>query len=137
MLQTKGEKMRVSPLVFLGVMVLVVGSIVAVDELQVGAQEKQTTATTASTIAPVYVPTEIEKLQLQVKQKDAQLAQQQYQFAQAQLQSAIGSFRAQSDAIVKAHGWPSDVEVDLNTLEFSERPKPPRPGPPAPPMEKP
>ncbi|HVI10182.1 MAG TPA: hypothetical protein VND65_17970 [Candidatus Binatia bacterium] len=80
--------------------------------------------TLAQSATEKYEPTEVEKLKLQLAQKDAQLAQQQFNYAQQSLNVAITAFRNQSNAIVKAHGWPDDVEADYNTLEFALRPKP-------------
>ncbi len=73
-----------------------------------------------------YELTEIQKLRLEVKQKDAQLAQQTAAIAQSRFQSAVTDFNDQVKAIEKENGWPETLQVDPNTLAFREPPELPK-----------
>jgi hypothetical protein len=76
-----------------------------------------------------YELSEIQKLRLEVKQKDAQLAQQNLSFAQQAFQQRIADFNAEAQKVEQENGWPSTVKIDPNTLTFSDPPAAPAVGP--------
>ena len=79
-----------------------------------------------------YEPTEIQRLRLEVKQRDAKLAQRDLADAQARFQAAVAALMAEGDAVREANGWPKDVALNPDTLTFAEPPqaaKPAAPGP--------
>lgn len=80
-----------------------------------------------------YEPTEIEKLKLQVDQKDAIIAfqnmqaiQKQYQDQQGIYNKAVAALSQTVNDIRKAHGWSDKVTFNMQTLTF----EPPAPAPP-------
>lgn len=80
-----------------------------------------------------YEPTEIEKLRLQVDQKDAIIAfqkmqaiQKQYQDQQGIYSNAVAKLSQTANDIRKAHGWSDKVTFNMQTLTF----EPPAPAPP-------
>lgn len=80
-----------------------------------------------------YEPTEVQRLKLQVAQKDAQLAQVQLQRAQQAFQAALAELDAEAGRVKVANGWPSTVQFSPDTLTFVEAPKPSvAPAPPVP-----
>lgn len=70
-----------------------------------------------------YEMSEIQKLRLQVKQKDAQLAQQASAIAQNNFQRTINDFNAEVRAIEKENNWPETLQLNPDTLEFKEPPE--------------
>ena len=81
--------------------------------------------------ADKYELSEIQKLRLEVKQKDAQLAQQNLSFAQQAFQQRIAAFNAEAQKVEQENGWPSTLKIDPNTLMFTDPPAPVK-GPPTP-----
>jgi hypothetical protein len=75
--------------------------------------------------SPKYVPTEVQSLRLQNKQKDAQLAQMRLQQAGAQFQQALADLTAESVKVKTENHWPDAVQFNPDTLAFSEPPAPP------------
>jgi hypothetical protein len=78
--------------------------------------------------ADTFVPTNEEKLQLQVSQRDVVISQQQlqllesqYRNAQAALQGAVQQYNGQVDVIRKAHNWGPEVVFDPQTQSFSKQ----------------
>ena len=82
-----------------------------------------------------YELSEIQKLRLEVKQKDAQLAQQTLTMAQQTFNQRIADFNAEAQKVEQENGWPSTLKIDPNTLTFSDPPAvkgpPAAPAPPA------
>jgi uncharacterized protein YlxW (UPF0749 family) len=76
-----------------------------------------------------YELTEVQKLRLQVRQKDAQLAQIQVSIAQSAFQKTIDDFNAETKAIEKENSWPETLQLNPQTLQFTEPPPPPKPAP--------
>lgn len=74
--------------------------------------------------ASKFEPTEVQRLKLQVAQKDAQLAQVQLQRAQVAFQAALAELDAEAGRVKAANGWPSTVQFSPDTLTFVEAPKP-------------
>ena len=68
---------------------------------------------------PKYEPTEIQRLRLEVKQRDAKLAQRDLADAQARFQAAVAALMAEGDAVRAANGWPKDVALNPDTLAFA------------------
>jgi hypothetical protein len=78
--------------------------------------------------ADTFVPTNEEKLQLQVSQRDVVISQQQlqllesqYRNAQSALQGAVQQYNGQVDVIRKAHNWGPEVVFDPQTQSFSKQ----------------
>lgn len=71
-----------------------------------------------------FEPTEVQRLKLQVAQKDAQLAQVQLQRAQVAFQAALAELDAEAGRVKAANGWPATVQFSPDTLTFVEAPKP-------------
>lgn len=71
-----------------------------------------------------YLPSDVQSLRLQVKQKDAQLAQMAFNVAQQQLRQAFVDLQAESERIKAENKWPKEAQFDPNSLTFSEPPAP-------------
>lgn len=78
-----------------------------------------------------YELSEVQKLRLQVKQKDAQLAQIQLSIAQGNFEKTIDDFNAEVKSIEKENSWPETLQINAQTLDFTAPPAT------APPPEKP
>jgi len=67
-----------------------------------------------------YEPTEVERLRLEVKQKDAQLAQVQLQRAQQAFQQSLALLDEEAGKVKVAHpDWPKGVQFSPDTLTFT------------------
>ena len=69
--------------------------------------------------APKLVPTEIQSLRLQLKQKDALLAKRTLEDAQTAFQKALTDLQSEGEKIKTDNNWPKDTQFDPNTLQFS------------------
>lgn len=78
---------------------------------------------------PKYEPSELQKLRLQIKQKDAQMAQQNVQIANANFQQVMAVLNAEVKAVEKENKWPDTLQIDFNTMEFKPAPEKPAPAP--------
>jgi hypothetical protein len=85
----------------------------------------------------VYVPSEVQLLRLQVKQRDALLAQQELLRAQAQYQNALAALNAEADKVKLDNKWPATLTFDPGTVTFNEPPAPAMPAAPKPEDKKP
>ena len=74
--------------------------------------------------AAKFEPTEVQKLRLEVKQRDAQLAQVGLQEAQRQFRAALDNFRNEGETVKKENHWPETVQFDPQTLTFKDLPAP-------------
>lgn len=97
-----------------------------------------------------YDLSEVQKLRLELKQKEAQMAQQtvsfsqaQSQQAQAQFEQAVAEMNKEIKSIEKENSWPDNLVVDKN-FQFKDPPAKPATTPaknedpkPAIPMDKP
>lgn len=68
----------------------------------------------------VYVPSEVQLLRLQVRQRDALLAQQELARAQSQFQQALLSLNAEADKVKLDNKWPVTLTFDPGTVTFNE-----------------
>jgi hypothetical protein len=82
-----------------------------------------------------YVPTEIQMLRLQLKQREAQLAQRDFQQAQARFQQSVMELNAAAEAVKRENHWPDGVTFNPDSVSFIAPPDPPKPAAPA--QEKP
>lgn len=84
-------------------------------------------AQTGSTLVPAtkYEPTELQRLKLQVLQRDAQLAQVQLQRAQQAFQGALAALDAEAGEVKKSNKWPAEVQFSPDTLTFDVPKLPP------------
>jgi hypothetical protein len=64
------------------------------------------------------IPTEIQSLRLQVKQKDALLAKNLLEQAQASFQKALTALQEEGEKVKTENNW-KDVEFNPNDLSFS------------------
>jgi hypothetical protein len=64
------------------------------------------------------VPTEIQSLRLQVKQKDALLAKNLLEQAQANFQKSLTALQEEGEKVKTENGW-KDVTFDPNQLTFT------------------
>lgn len=69
-----------------------------------------------------YELSEVQKLRLQVKQKDVLLTQQASAIAQQNFQQTLAAYNAEVKTIEKENKWPETLQFDPNTLEFKEPP---------------
>ena len=74
-----------------------------------------------------FVPTEIQRLKLENKQKDALLAKERLESLQSAVQQAQRNFQDslkaltdEAETVKKEQGWGKDVVFDPNTVSFSE-----------------
>lgn len=68
----------------------------------------------------LYVPSEVQLLRLQVRQRDALLAQQELARAQSQFQQALLSLNAEADKVKLDNKWPATLTFDPGTVTFNE-----------------
>lgn len=75
-----------------------------------------------------YVPSELQLLKLQVKQRDAQLSQQALRAAQQSFQAAVNDLMAEAERVRVENKWPSTVQLNPDSLTFEDvQPKLPSP----------
>jgi len=73
------------------------------------------------------VPTEVQSLRLQVKQKDALLAKNLLEQAQSNFQKALNDLKDEGDRVKSENGW-KDAQFDPSTLQFTPAPLPAKKG---------
>jgi hypothetical protein len=69
---------------------------------------------------PAYHPTELQRLQLEVLQKDAIIAQKDLQAAQQLYQAKLAALQQKADEVKHDNKWPPEVNFDPNSLAFSK-----------------
>lgn len=69
------------------------------------------------------LPSEVQRLRLQLKQKDAQLAQKDLYIAQQNFQAAIKLLNDEAAKVKQDNGWPAATGFNADTLQFAEGPK--------------
>jgi hypothetical protein len=76
---------------------------------------------------PKYVPTEVQTLRLQNKQKDAIIAKQNvdalqvaFQQAQTKFQEAIKALGDEGEKVKQEQSWPKDLQFNVNDLTYTE-----------------
>jgi hypothetical protein len=79
----------------------------------------------AQTPPPQYMPSEVQALRLQVKQKDAIIAQRDSQEAMSRAQAAFAALLAEGEKIKADNKWPAEVKFDPQGLVFIAPPPPP------------
>lgn len=109
---------RAVPIVVLAILT---GALLAVVKAQ------QPSAPGANRPASVYIPSELQLLRLQVKQRDALLAQQEVTRAQAQFQAIMGALNAEADKVKTENGWPKALYFHPGPITFDETPEPGQP----------
>lgn len=86
-----------------------------------------------------FVPSELQLLRLQLRQRDAQLAQRDLQAAQARFQQALADLNDAAQNVKRENKWDDKVQFNPDTVTFAipETPKAPAPAPVAPEAKKP
>lgn len=74
--------------------------------------------------APVYEPTEIQRLRLENAQLRVQLIGTAIQPLQQRYQEQLMILAKLCEEVRKENKWPQDIECDVRTLQFVPRPKP-------------
>lgn len=78
-----------------------------------------------------YVPSELQLLRLQLRQRDAQIAQRDLQAAQARFQQALADLNEAAQNVKRENKWDEKVQFNPDTVTFAipETPKTPAPVP--------
>lgn len=71
-----------------------------------------------------YIPTEVQSLRLQVKQRDAQIAQRDVLAAQQRFAALVQQLQVEAENVKTEQKWDKSVVFNVDTLTFSEAPKP-------------
>lgn len=77
-------------------------------------------AATRETQPDSYIPSEVQSLRLQVRQKDAVIARLNYE-------SAVNALMSEGEKVRLENHWPDTVHFDFNSLSFVEQPPTPKP----------
>lgn len=72
--------------------------------------------------ASKYVPSELQLLRLQVKQRDAQLAQIALRDAQRNMQVALQALSEESERVKADNKWPATVQFNFDSMTFVDAP---------------
>jgi hypothetical protein len=84
-----------------------------------------------------YTPSEVQKLRLEVKQKDTQLAQLAMRESQRNFSMTLKSYTEEADKVKKENQWPDNLQFNPDTMLFTDPPAPPKPAEPKPAEKKP
>jgi hypothetical protein len=77
---------------------------------------------------PKYQPTEIQRLRMEVRQRDAQLAQKDYFIAQQNFNMAVKALTEEAAKVKAENKWPDGLVFDQEKLTFTEQKLTPEPG---------
>lgn len=98
--------------------VIVVGLLFAA----AGALAWAQSAPTPQSPKAAFVPSEVQVLRLQVRQRDAKLAQVVAQEAQARFQQAVGELMGEAERVKQDNSWPKTLQFNPDTLAFADVP---------------
>lgn len=87
-----------------------------------GVSGHQAPASAPSATPEKYLPTEVQKLRLQVKHKDAEIAQFGVQVAQQRYQAFLNALQEEGERIKTENHWNLDVQFDANAMTFRDPP---------------
>lgn len=76
----------------------------------------------AQRTSPKYEPNEVQKLQLQVAQKDAIIAKQAKDVADQNFNKAYATLQGTASDVILKNKWPADLQFDVEKLVFFEKP---------------
>lgn len=74
--------------------------------------------------AKEFKPSEVQRLRLELLQKDASIAQLHVSYAQQKLNEALQLIYKECVKVRQENNWPEDVGCDVNSLDFKQPEKP-------------